>query len=253
MSELKGKTALITGAATGIGRSIATTMAEAGAKLCLVDINEVGLKETAQSLPNETLSINCDVTDIDQMNAAVAKAEDRFGGVGVAVLNAGVVGTSAPVDEYPLEVFDAVMRVNVRGVWCGLQSLLPGMLARKNGAITITSSLSGVMGFHGVSAYTASKHAVIGMMRSASIEAAPFNVRVNAIAPGFIDTQMVAELEKRMNPDDPGSVRAACEDRTPLKRYADPREVANLVKFLSSDDASFCAGGVYSVDGGFAT
>jgi NAD(P)-dependent dehydrogenase (short-subunit alcohol dehydrogenase family) len=161
-----------------------------------------------------------------------------------------------PIPDYPIDVFDQVMAVNVRAVWLGLRCVIPVMRSRGGGSIIITSSTAGIRGSVGLSAYTTSKHAVIGLMRSAALECAPLGIRVNTINPAPIETRMMRSLEE-MRASQAGGVLTTIEhikhgfaSRIPLKRYGAPEEVARLMLFLASDESSFCTGGVYMVDGG---
>ncbi len=253
-SPQRPKVALVTGAAGGIGSAIVERLLSRDMHVVAVDSDVESLAELklrfARGRP--LCSVQADVADLLAMRGAVASALAAFGAVDCAVLNAGIEGTVAPIDEYPCEIFAKVMNVNVRGVWCGLQACIPE-LEKSRGSAVIVSSISGVMGFAGVSAYTASKHAVIGMMRSVALELAPVGVRVNVVAPGFVSTRMTRDLERHLSPDNPQAAHDAAVSRTPLHRYAQPLEIAKVVGFLLSDEASFCAGGVYTIDGGFAT
>ena len=253
MTSFDGKSVLITGGAGGIGAAAGAEFARAGAHVVLMDRDALALDEVAGHIGGAVRPLVGDVAEPADMAAAVSASRERTGRLDVAVLNAGACGVVQPVDQYPDEVFDTLLRVNVRGVFCGLQAALPPMLERKDGSIIIVSSISGVMGFTGVSAYTVTKHAVIGMMRAAAGEAAPHNVRVNAIAPGFVQTQMIDELAAAASPDDPEALHDAARERTPLKRYAHPQEIAKLMAFLGGEGGSYCTGGVYAVDGGYST
>lgn len=246
--------ALVTGAAGGIGSAIVERLLSGDMRVVAVDRDA----ESLAALKSRTIrgrhlcTVQADVADLSEMRAAAAAGLAAFGTVDFAVLNAGIEGAVAPIDEYPSDIFSQVMKVNVRGVWCGLQACIPE-LEKGRGSAVIVSSISGVMGFAGVSAYTASKHAVIGMMRSAALELAPVGVRVNVVAPGFVSTRMTRDLERNLSPGHPEAAHDAAVNRTPLHRYAEPAEIAKVVSFLLSDEASFCTGGVYTADGGFST
>ncbi len=247
MGRLEEKVTIITGAARGIGAAAARLFAEEGALLMLSDVLAEPLQALARQIGDRAAFCPTDVTD----EAAVEKLVDatlaRFGRVDAALLNAGIEGQVKPISEYPAEVFDRVMAVNVRGVWLGLKYVMKAMGAR-GGSIVITSSTSGIRATPNMSAYTASKHAVIGLMRSAAIEGASRQIRVNTVNPSPIDTPMMAAIEEMRGVagrNDRPLARA-----TPLGRYGTPEEVAKIMLFLASDEASFCTGGVYMVDGG---
>ena len=162
----------------------------------------------------------------------------------------GIEGNIKPIPEYPIEVFDRVIAVNVRGVWLGLKHVIPVMAKGGGGSIVITSSTSGIHGYAGVSAYVTSKHAVIGMMRTAALECAPLKIRVNTVNPAPIETRMMRSLEEQFVPGHPGQAKEQMQATIPLGRYGQPEEVADVMLFLASDQSSFCTGGIYMVDGG---
>ncbi len=259
MARLDSKVAVITGAAGGIGRAAAKLFAEEGAKLVLVDLDAAALAEVVRSVGEERASyIVADVTNPDQTQAYVNAAVDRWGGIDVLLANAGIEGSVAPISDYPLDVFDRVMAVNVRGVWLGIKHVVPVMSRRGGGSIVITSSTSGVAGTLDMSAYTVSKHAVIGLARTAALEGAPLGIRVNTVNPAPIETRMIRSIEKmRAATEDDESAavaqfRRAMAERIPLGRYGNPAEVAEVMLFLASDSSSFCTGSVYMVDGGWS-
>ena len=257
MPRLEGKVALITGATGGIGRAAAALFAEEGARVALVDLDEGALREVAGSIGEDRASYTAaDVTQPDQTQAFVNAAVERWGGIDVFLANAGIEGQLSSIPDYPIEVFDRVMAVNVRGVWLGIKYVVPVMRERGGGSIVITSSTAGIGAGPDMSAYTTSKHAVIGLMRTAAMEGAPLGIRVNTVNPAPIETRMMRSIEEQRVAamDDPNvtveQTYRAASARIPLGRYGHPEEVARLMLFLGSDDSSFCTGGVYMVDGG---
>lgn len=247
-----GKVALVTGGANGIGAATAAKLIARGARVVVGDVDAAALERIENQFgPQRLAGVIVDAADPDSMAAATAEATRRFGGLDVAILAAGIEGVVAPVDQYPYETLQKVLRTNVRGVFCGLQAAIRSMQQR-GGSIVIVSSISGVTGFPGVSAYTASKHAVLGLLRSAALEAAPQRIRINAVAPGFTSTRMTRDLEASIDPTDPAAVRENVCLRTPLRRYAEPAEIAEMILFLASDAAAFCTGSVHVVDGGYS-
>jgi NAD(P)-dependent dehydrogenase (short-subunit alcohol dehydrogenase family) len=165
--------------------------------------------------------------------------------------NAGIEGVVAPITDYPDDVFDQVIAVNVRGVWLGVKRVMAHMQERGGGSIIITSSIAGVRGSQLMSAYATSKHAVIGLMRSAALAGAAHGIRVNTVNPAQIETRMMRSIEAGIDPAAPERAKAERAARIPMKRYGLPEEVARLALFLASDESSYCTGGVYMVDGGF--
>ena len=257
MARLEGKVAVITGATGGIGRAASKLFADEGARVALVDLDESALQEVVQSIGEDKASYTvADVTQPDQTQAYINAAVSRWGGIDALLANAGIEGALAAIPDYPVDMFDRVMAVNVRGVWLGIKYAVPAMRERGGGSIVITSSTAGISGTPEMSAYNTSKHAVIGLMRVASLEGAPYGIRVNTVNPAPIETRMMRSIEEmRVAAFDDASItvevaKQSFADRVPLQRYGDPTEVARLMLFLSSDDSSFCTGGVYMVDGG---
>lgn len=256
MTRLAGKVAIITGGAGGIGRAAASLFAQEGASVLLVDLNQAALQDAVQTIGRDNLSYAAaDTTQPDQVEGFIGTAVERYGGVDIFLANAGIEGVLQAIPAYPVEAFDRVMAVNVRGVWLGLKYVIPVMRQRGGGSIVITASTAGIRGSLGLSAYTTSKHAVIGLMRTAALECAPHGIRVNTVNPAPIETRMMRSLEEMRTSHAASSTtveqtKQGIAARIPLQRYGDPHEVARLMLFLASDESSFCTGGVYMVDGG---
>ncbi|MGE0821032.1 MAG: SDR family NAD(P)-dependent oxidoreductase [Candidatus Binatia bacterium] len=251
MTRLAGKVAVITGGAGGIGIEAGRLFVAEGAKVLLVDLSEEALKKVVTSIGSDMVSYAvADVTQPEQTQQYLRTAVDRYGGIDVYLANAGLEGVVQPITEYPIEVFDNVMAVNVRGVWLGLKYVIPEMKKRDKGSIIITSSVAGIKGTAGISAYITSKHAVVGLMRTAALECAPFDIRVNTVHPAPIDTRMMRSLEEGFAPGAAAHAKENLSAWVPLKRYGTPQEVAQLMLFLASDESRYCTGGVYMVDGG---
>jgi NAD(P)-dependent dehydrogenase (short-subunit alcohol dehydrogenase family) len=252
MKRLEGKVAVITGGAGGIGAATGRLFAEEGASVLLVDLAAEALQQVVQAIGDEHVSaVVADVTQAEQVQRYVQTAIDRYGGIDVFFANAGVEGVVAPITEYPDDVFDRVMAVNVRGVWLGLKHVMAQMQPRGGGSIIITSSIAGVRGSPGMAPYSTSKHAVIGLMRSAALAGAAHGIRVNSVNPAQIETRMMRSIEAAIDPAVPERAKAEREARIPMKRYGLPEEVARLALFLASAESGYCTGGVYMVDGAF--
>lgn len=249
MTRLQDKVGLITGGSGGIGLATAKLFAHEGARVLLVDLDEARLREAAAACEGKEVSfVAANVAEPEQMERAVRFATERYGGLDIAFLNAGIEGVVKPIVEYPIETFDKVIAVNVRGVWLGLKYAIPAL--RDGGSIIVTSSVAGLRGTAGVSAYVASKHAVVGLARSAALEVAPRQIRVNTINPSPVSTRMMDSLEEGFSPGSGPQAREGFSKGIPLGRYGTPEEIAQLALFLAGDESRFISGGVYTVDGG---
>jgi NAD(P)-dependent dehydrogenase (short-subunit alcohol dehydrogenase family) len=251
--DFKGKVALITGAGNGIGRAAAVGFARDGARVVVVDRDTAGGEGTVgiiRQQGGEALFVAADVTKSTDVQAYVKAALDKYGTIDCFHNNAGIEGNVAPTAEYDEAMFDTVMGVNVKGVFLGLRHVLPVMLKQKRGAIVNTASVAGLVASPGMPAYVASKHAVIGLTKTAAGEVARSGVRVNAVCPGPIDTRMIHSLESMLSPNDPGSIGERYQSNIPIGRYGTADEVANVVLFLCSDLAGNITGAQYVVDGG---
>ena len=248
MKRLENKTALITGGAGSIGLVTAKKFIEQGARVVLVDLNEDALKNAVASLEGKQASyIVADVSQSSQVDHYAKVAAERLGKIDIFFNNAGIEGVVKPITEYPEDVFDKVIAVNVKGVFMGCKYVLP--LMSDGGSLIITSSVAGLQGSAGTSAYNTSKHAVIGVMRSVALEAAPRKIRVNSVNPSPVDNRMMRSLEAGFNPDS-AAAKAEMEKVIPLGRYAEPAEIGDLVLFLASDESKYITGTTQVIDGG---
>ena len=242
--RLKNKTCIITGAAQGIGLSTALKFAEEGANVVVCDLKPDGV-DAAVALVRargaQTLGFALDVTDREALDHMAAAVKERFGSIDVLVNNAGIT-KDARLQKMTLAQFDAVIDVNLRGVFHGSQAVLPTMLAQNSGVILIASSVVGIYGNYGQTNYAAAKFGVIGFTKTWSRELGPKGIRVNAVAPGFVETPILATI--------PDKVLQQMREQVPLHRLGKPEEIANVYAFLASDEASYINGAVIEVSGG---
>ncbi len=251
MGRLEQKVAVITGAASGLGLATATRFAEEGASVLAVDLDQAALDEVAAAIGPRVSGFAGDVTDPAQVEAMMAAAVERYGGLDVLLPNAGIWGTVSDIAGYPIDTFKRVIEVNLTSVFYALKYGLPLMAEHGGGSVVLTSSAGGTGGKPGNVAYSATKHAVQGMMRTAAVEYAAAGIRVNAVLPGTIDTPMIHQLERTFSPEDPAKGAAQLHASSLMGRYGTPKEVADLMLFLACDESSYCTGASYYVDGGF--
>jgi NAD(P)-dependent dehydrogenase (short-subunit alcohol dehydrogenase family) len=248
-----GQVALITGAANGIGRAAALSFAKGGAKVVAVDKDGAGAEKVAAEIKTAggaAIAKAADVSKSADVVAYVKAATDAYGRIDCFFNNAGIEGKVSPIVDYDETTFDQVLAVNIRGVFLGLKYVMPVMLRQKSGAIVNTSSVAGLVGTPQLSAYVASKHAVIGLTKVAAGEVAREGVRVNAVCPGPIDTRMIHSLETQIDPKNPAAIEQRYQASIPIGRYGTAQEVADMVMFLCSSYSSNTTGAHFVVDGG---
>ena len=253
--KLDHKHILITGGAGGIGMATAKLFLNEGASsVHLVDLDEKSLKNAQSELlsKGKVTYTAADVSTADGVQTYINEAVNIHGTIDVLFLNAGIEGVVKPIIEYPEEMYDKIMQVNVKGLWLGLKYAFP-IMQKNGGSIIINSSVAGLVGTPNVSAYTTSKHAAIGVMKSGALEGAPNNIRVNSIHPSPVDNRMMRSLEEGFAPGAAVEAKKNFEQTIPLKRYAKNEDIAKLALFLASDDSSFITGAQYVIDGGMTT
>lgn len=251
--DFTGKVVQITGAASGFGALAAREFAARGARLMLSDVNEAGLAQVAGSLDTEVITDVFSVSDDGAMQAHIASGVARFGALDIALNNAGIGNGVEKLQDIPLEDYDRVMDINAKGVFVGMRHQIPVMTKARKGAILNTASAAGLVGSGHLSAYAASKHAVIGMTKAAADEVARYNIRVNAICPSFASTPMVETMGDQIGAAHGISredAYARIASRVPMRRVADPMEVVSAMLFVVSDANSFMTGQSVSIDGG---
>ena len=245
--DFSGKVALVTGGSRGIGRATALLFARNGAKVVIGDVDPAGV-ETAEMIKQErgeAIFIQTDVCVAEQVKNLVATAVKTFGGLHCAFNNAGVLPPMAPLAETEESTFDQTLAVDVKGVFLSMKYEIQQMLQTGGGAIVNNASIAGMIAERGISAYVAAKHAVIGLTKAAAVEYAEQKIRINAVAPGLVETPMTKHWF-----DDP-AMRSFFLANSPIGRFAQPEEVASMVLFLCSDLASFAVGQTFIVDGGY--
>ena len=248
MKILKGKVAIITGAASGIGEATAKLFASEGAKVVVTDISEdngVKVAEDIRKSGGEAIFVKSDASKPGDHEILVKETVKAFGKLDIAVNNAGIGGASAPTGEYPIDSWQKVIDINLSGVFYGMKYQLPEMVKAGSGSVVNIASILGQVGFENSAAYVASKHGVVGLTKSAALEYAKKKVRVNSIGPGFIYTGLVNE--ETMGKE----ALTFLEQKHAVGRLGNAQEVAELILFLASDKASFVTGSYYPVDGGY--
>lgn len=250
MKRLQNKVAIITGGAGSIGKMTAKIFLAEGAKVVLVDKNKTDLEKAIAELGSENVQFCvADVSKAKDVENYVNETVNHFGKIDVFFNNAGIEGVVSSIVDYPEDIFDQVIAVNVKGVWQGNKFVIPQM--SDGGSIIITSSVAGIVGFPQLGAYATSKHAVVGIMRTTALEVAPRKIRVNSVHPSPVNNRMMRSIEEGGSEGHAKEAQKKFEAMIPLGRYAEPEEIANLVLFLASDESQFITGTTQIIDGGF--
>jgi len=255
MNRFDDRVVLITGGGSGLGRASAVRLATEGAKLVLVDVSEAGLAASAAAVTEavpaaEVLTVVADVSKEADVDAYVAATLDRFGRIDAFFNNAGIEGRQNLTEDFTVEEFDRVHGINLRGVFLGLEKVLGVMRAQGSGQVVNTASVGGIRGVGNQSGYAAAKHGVVGLTRNSAVEYGRYGVRVNAIAPGAIWTPMVENSMRQLDAENPQAAAEQFIQVNPTKRYGQAEEIAAVVAFLLSDDASYVNAAVVPIDGG---
>lgn len=243
--DLEGKIAIVTGAGQGLGWAIAQRLADEGAVLVIADINGEAAQEKAallKKMEREGMAVKVDVSKIDEVNNMVQQVVEKFGRIDILINNAGILGPYFSVEEYPEDLWDQVMAVNLKGTFLCCKAVIPIMKKQKKGSIVNIASVAGKEGNANMAPYSASKGGIITLTKTLGKELATYNIRVNAVSPALLETEMT----QRMTPEQ----RALLTSKIPMGRLGKPEEVAAVVKFLASDEASFVTGQCYDISGG---
>lgn len=247
LQDFSGKVAIVTGGASGIGEAVAQAIAARGGQVVVADINQDAAEQTATAIGKtggSAKAFRVDVADPVLMEAMVQFAIDTYGGLDVAVNNAGIGGPLSPTGEYPVDGWQRVIDINLNGVFYGMRFQIPAMLARGGGAIINVASILGSVGTANSPAYVAAKHGVLGLTKAAALEYATRNIRVNSVGPGYIATPLLtSSLDE--------ATMQAIANMHAVQRLGKSEEVAALIAFLASDAASFITGSYHLVDGGY--
>lgn len=241
---LKGKVSLVTGAGSGIGEAVARSFADAGSRVIVVDINDGPARDVARSIGDAAHPEVADVSDPDSVRELIDRVMKEHGRLDIAVNNAGIGGESALVGEYPVEEWRKVIAVNLDGVFYCLRFEIPAMLRGGGGSIVNMGSVLSSVGFQQSAAYMSAKHGLVGLTKAAAIEYSKEGIRVNAVGPGFVETPLLKRPES-------AELVAGVKALHPIGRLGQPEEVAAVVTFLASDQASFVTGSYYTVDGAY--
>jgi 3alpha(or 20beta)-hydroxysteroid dehydrogenase len=254
MKRFVDKVVMVTGGAGALGSAIALRMASEGAAVAVTDLpgaDSARVVETIRAGGGLAHAVGVDVSRSDSVSAGVAEIVSRFGGLDVLVNNAGTEGGFAATTDFDDDLFDFTFAVNVRGVYLGMKHAVPQLRARGGGAVVNLSSVAGLQGTPGMIAYGMSKHAVIGMTKTVAAEEAAHGIRVTAVCPAPVEGRMMRSIERGVGgAEDADAVRTDYQNTIPAHRYAEPEEIAGLVCFLASDEASYITGSWHRIDGG---
>lgn len=251
MGHMKDKVIIVTGATGGIGAALAQWVIDGGGQVVVSDLDHSKVEALVSRLGDNACGCITDVSQASDNQQLVQLAQDKFGRVDGAFLNAGIEGRVAPFDEQSEEDWQQVLAVNFHGPRLGAQAVIPALIQAGGGSIVMTSSVAGVRGAAGLAPYVSSKHALIGLMRSLATEYGPQGIRVNTLNPGPVDNRMMRSIEEQLNPGKGDTVKQAFTTRIPMGRYVTNEECAALAGFLLSDEASGISGNTYMVDGGY--